>query len=227
MFITPDNRSNILDTCKLEANGIALKPFHALRTFEAYQLIHKIIDFKKILLIYDNLEQQLLRLQLGEKIIRIIFSYANFTYTFEILDYLPLQIPVVLELTNEPKQPSGLGLQNYKWENRQFWENLLSFKLPSAFDVISVNEKNELVETSRFNLFLYDHNKNLMLTPPLSTGCVNGVYRRMTAQQGYIVLPGLGKKQFQEQAVATENISDYQLFVANSVRGVVSAELVC
>ena len=87
------------------------------------------------------------------------------------------------------------------------------------------NEKNELVETSRFNIFLFDKRNDIVFTPSLASGCINGVYRRFVFCQNFIQLPKLGKKKIQELCLTAEKIYDYQLFVANSVRGVLLAEL--
>ena len=225
MFSTLKIDSDILDTFKIEAAGILYKQLHALRTFEAYQHLKKIIDLDDILLKYDEIEKQLVSKGIIEKTVRVVFSARDFAYTFTVSDCIALESPVWLELIRNIKQQSGLGAQNYKWKQRLFWDELIQKKMKSAFDVISVNEKDELVETSRFNIFLYDKTSDFVLTPALSSGCINGVLRRLIIHQNYIDLPKLGKKKIQEINLLAENISQYQLFVANSVRGVLPAEL--
>lgn len=225
MFSTHKMDSNILDTFKLEASGILHKQLHALRTYEAYQLLNKLIGLDDILLKYDEIEKQLVAEGVTDKIVRVVFSARDYAHTFTVSDFFAIESPVQLELIHNPKQLSGLGAQNYKWEQRLFWDMLTQKKMEGAFDVISVNEKNELVETSRFNIFLYDKTSDLVLTPALSSGCINGVLRRLIVHQNFIQLPVLGKKQLKEINLAAEKIYDYQLFVANSVRGVLPAEL--
>ena len=229
MFSILKVNSNILDTFKLEASGILYKQLNALRTYEAYQQLNKLISLDDILLKYDEIESQLLVERKTEKIIRVIFSPDDYSYTFTVLDYVVIETPVRLQFIDYPKQLSGLGIQNYKWEQRPFWGKLNQQKKQDAFDIISVNEKNELVETSRFNIFLYDTKSDSVLTPALSSGCINGVFRRLVIFQNYIQLPNLGRKKIQEMNLPInlilENISDHQLFVANSVRGVLPAEL--
>ncbi len=225
MFSTLKIDSDILDTFKIEAAGILYKQLHALRTFEAYQHLKKNIGLGDILLKYDEIEKQLVSKGITEKIVRVVFSARDFVYTFTFSDCVALESPVWLELIRNIKQQSGIGAQNYKWKQRLFWDELIQKKMKSAFDVISVNEKDELVETSRFNIFLYDKTSDFVLTPALSSGCINGVLRRLIIHQNYIDLPKLGRKKIQEKALLAENISQYQLFVANSVRGVLPAEL--
>lgn len=226
MFSTLRTDSDILDTFKIEATGIVYKQLHALRTYEAYQQMYKLITFGDILLKYDEIEKQLTVKGVKDKIVRVVFSARDFMYTFTVAEHVAIQSPVRLELIKNPVQKSGLGPQNYKWQQRLFWDKLIQNKTKDAFDVISVNEKDELVETSRFNIFLYDKITDLVLTSALSSGCINGVFRRLILHQGYIDLPNLGRKKIQETGLPADKIFDYQLFVANSVRGVLSAELI-
>lgn len=226
MFITNKSVSNILDTLRCDAQGIFLKPIHALRTYEAFQHLNMVTDLKRVLLHYDEIEQQVLSACAEAKIVRLIFSKHDFSYTYKVLDLDPLPAVLRLQLVTDRHQLSGLGLQNYKWEDRSYWDELLSLKKISALDVISINEKNQIVETSRFNLFFYDIKNDVVITPALCCGCINGVYRRLVFQQGFIQLPGLGKKQIVEKVIQARDINLYQLFAANSVRGVVPAVVV-
>ncbi len=227
MFITNNIVSNILDTVRSGAKGIELKPFHALRTYEAFQFLNKMTDLRTIIFKYDEIEKQLLSAtDTADKIVRIIFSRNDFSYQYQLHELEPLPPIIPLQLVTEIRQNSGLGQQNYKWEDRLHWEKLSSFKSQSAFDVIAVNEKDEVVEASRFNLFFFDSKRNVVLTPALSCGCINGVFRRMVFQQGYIQLPGLGRKNIIDSRIAFSDVNLYQLFVANSVRGVLPAAVV-
>ncbi len=226
MFIIPEPSSNILDTVRRDLSGLFLKPFHALRTYEAYQFLSKIIDLKSLLIKYDEIEA-LLGSQLDQgPIFRIIFSPTDFTYRIEAAHNHPLPAVIPLQIISTITQPSGLGKQNFKWQERNYWDTLLAQKSKLAFDVISLNEKTELVETSRFNLFFFDKLSDEVKTPALRSGCINGVYRRFILQKGYIHLPGLGEKRVTESLLPADTINRYQLFVANSVREVLPAELV-
>ena len=64
-----------------------------------------------------------------------------------------------------------------------------------------------------------------MHTPPLASGCINGVYRRFVMNEGFINLPHWGRTEIKEYSILANDLSKYQLFVANSVRGVLPAEL--
>ena len=51
-------------------------------------------------------------------------------------------------------------------------------------DLIFVNEKGEVTETTRFNLFIRHNGK--MITPPLESGLLPGTLRRHLLQKGTV-----------------------------------------
>ncbi|OFZ30545.1 MAG: hypothetical protein A2622_09125 [Bdellovibrionales bacterium RIFCSPHIGHO2_01_FULL_40_29] len=215
---------NILDTFRITSTGVFLKPYHAQRTFEAYQHLQKGISYSQIVMIYDAVESELLSKFSKDQIVRIVFK-CDFSYSFQMSDFEPLPEPIALHIRSDVRQTSGVGKQNYKWESRPFWDELLKHTRNNTFDVISVNEKNHLVETSRFNIYAYDAKEDLIFTPPLSSGCINGVYRRHAFSSGYFDC-SMGRKPLIERDLHLNEIKKFQLFVANSVRGVLSAALV-
>ena len=123
------------------------------------------------------------------------------------------------------KQPSGIGSKNFKWLERDFWDQINSLKAITADDVLTINEKMQVVETSRFNLFFYDPAEKVVMTPTLSSGCIHGVYRRWALGNKFITLPNLGAVSIFAKDILFSEIHRYQIFVANSVREVLSAEL--
>lgn len=218
--------SNILDTLRLDSSGFFLKKFHAQRTFEAFQEIHNPVTYENIYQIYTNIEQQLLTSFKDSKLIRIVFQNDGIKYKVTEDELIPVNLPVKLELSSKSEQLAGLGLQNFKWENRIFWQTLLQKKSLASDDIISLNTLGEVTETSRFNVFLFSKAEDLVFTPPLSSGCINGVYRRFVFAEKSIQLPELGKKKVLEKSILGPHLSQYQLFVANSVRGVLPAKVV-
>jgi para-aminobenzoate synthetase/4-amino-4-deoxychorismate lyase len=84
----------------------------------------------------------------------------------------------------------------------------------SCDEVLFLNERNELVEGSRTNLFL--QRGSLLLTPPLSSGCLAGCLRRDLLEQGKAT----------EAILYEHDLSTGTLYVGNSLRGLVPAELV-
>ena len=226
MFTTHDNSFDILDTIKATNKGFTYKKLHALRTFEAYQMYYKTFSLDQVLDTYNVMEKEVLKSFTTDLVVRSLFLKSELKYTFTTNDYVALKSAVKLQIIRELRQPSGLGRQNFKWNDRTYWNQVLKLKSTSTDDVISLNEKNQPVETSRFNLFFYDGSSNEVFTPSLSTGCVNGVFRRFAFQQGFVQLPEIGIKKLRETDIFIDTIKNYQLFVANSVRGLVPAELV-
>ncbi len=218
--------NQILDTLKFKESEIYLKNFHQARTFEACRYLSPKIQFSEIENIYSEIEKKYSGLVSDDQILRLTFEFKEkFDCFVEVAEKVKLPIIVNLQINNEDFQSQGLGPQNYKWARREFWDYVLQKKNPIADDVICINQNFQLTETSRCNLFLLDQKKDLVLTPLLSSGCINGVYRRYVMSQGFIELPDIGKKKVQEADLAVQKISQYEIYVANSVREVLKAKL--
>ena len=215
----------VLDTLKFKNERIFLKEFHVARTFEACRLINPRISQKKILQVYNFIESETEKNLKNSKTFRLIFTdIEKIKYQVEAVDLQPLPPVPRLKVVTQIRQSSGIGKQNYKWTNRKFWNSAQALNL-DCDDVIGVNEKDELTETSRFNLFLYDRKQDIVFTPPLESGCVNGAYRRFVIQQGKIMLPNLGEKRVQSLRCCYQELVQYQVYVANSVREVLLARI--
>lgn len=217
--------NNILDTLRLDSTGFFLKKFHVQRTFEAFQEIQNPISYEKVFQIYNLTESDLLSSYSEPKIIRMLFDKTSANYTVSEHELTILNQPVQLEINLKANQPTGLGLQNFKWENRTFWNDLLQKKSSASDDIISVNTEGHITETSRFNIFLYSKEKDLVFTPSLTSGCINGVYRRFVMDQKLIHLPNLGPTSIVEMPILSDRLFESQIFLANSVRSVVQANL--
>lgn len=218
--------SNILDTLRLDKTGFFLKEIHAERTFETYQALNVQTELPFILKRYDRIEAELLKSFSTSQRVRIIFDRKDFTYQIQSENLgLALRTPIQLQVVKNAKQEPGLGLMNYKWADRRYWDQLLARKLPNADDIIAVNKNNYVTETSRFNIFTYSEVDDVVYTPSLDSGCINGVYRRHILKKGNIDLPTLGPKQVFEKDITAENILNANIFVGNSVRGLLTAEL--
>ena len=72
-------------------------------------------------------------------------------------------------------------------------------------DCLFVNEKNNIVESSSGNLFILLENK--LITPPLHSGCINGVMRKFL----------LNKKNINGLKIIEDNISLSDLFNAEEI----------
>lgn len=107
-------------------------------------------------------------------------------------------------------------LIRHKTTRRVFYETARA-EFPSDMidDVILLNEKGELAEGTITNLFVEDDTGRLM-TPPLSSGCLAGVLRTslICARKAY------------NHRLRPEDLSGRNLFVGNSLRGLIRAELI-
>ncbi len=221
--------SNVLDSFAFRNGGIFLKPFHAQRTFEALALLQLQTKYETILDIYGRLEDQLKNSVSESELVRVVFSSPN-DYSYEIIPISLLPIPVRLQVLQSNKNPDGIGKHNYKWSDRSNWNELLKLKSPNVDDIIAVNGKHDVTETTRCNLFFYSVGEDIVFTPPLTSGCINGVYRRFAISQKWIDLPVYGIKSLVEKNISITELQAlpciYEIFVANSVRGVLEAELI-
>jgi branched-subunit amino acid aminotransferase/4-amino-4-deoxychorismate lyase len=200
--------SNILDSLLVQNSKITLKEFHVERTFEAYRFLRLAVSKNQIQKIYDDLETNHQNAAL-----RLVFSKnlpVQCSAEIKPLDSLPTPIKLSLMI-------SALESTEYKWENRTAWVKIDSQKPKGTDDVLVLTPQGFLRETTRFNIFCYDEAQNTFYTPPLDTGCINGVYRR------YALKNGIDKSSVIEKPLLYTDLKDYKIFVANSARGLLPA----
>ena len=237
-----NNSKGVLDTLKFKDGKIFLKKFHAQRSYEALVLKKINVSLENIVRFYDLIEEEsAVRIQ-PQQILRIAIPLISsegkpFDYSFdpvrdlargsqvEIIDASYFPVRPVLQIISSPTRPSGIGEQNFKWTDRDFWQTLLTQKKSAAHDVIALNDKGEITETSRCNIFYFDPKNDLVLTPRLDSGCINGVYRRFVMSQGTIDLPELGHKKVIEKNIFISDIQNGSLYLTNSIREVLPASL--
>ena len=85
-------------------------------------------------------------------------------------------------------------------------------KLTGCDEAIFLNERGEVAEGSRTNIFVRRGGK--LLTPPLSAGLLDGVLRRELIEQGQCA-----------KATAVPDDLDGEVFLGNSLRGLIPATL--
>lgn len=225
-----DNRRDILDTLLTRSGRIYLKQHHIARTFEALQFLGKTFALSKLEKIYDRIEHEY-----PEHCLRLIFNPEQpelvqvETKKLESMPDIIRLAPVFLtpEMTLSAPEPQ---LQ-YKWAQRQDWDTLLQKKPDLADDILLLNQDGSLRECSRFNVFVWSVFDEAFFTPPLSSGCLNGVFRRASLQAGIIEIPKQDSKPSQpfplyENEIYIKDLSQYEVWVANSVRGILRANLI-
>lgn len=220
----------ILDTFLFSENEIHLEKFHVDRVFETYQFLKTPVNRSEIENIYAGIKKQLVCEISSENssensgtntLVRVTLDPVRpHKHTVEVKTPESLSTPVRLVLT-EALQPFSEVTQ-YKFADRKEWDLLFNSRPEGSDDVLLVRN-GTVIETSRFNLFLHDRKNNVVLTPTLKSGCLNGVYRRHALSQGYVELPEAGKVAVKEKDFTLEDLQDCQLYVANSVRGILPA----
>lgn len=218
------SKGNILDTLIITDSEIVFKKFHVARTKEAFQYLNIYFD-SEIENSYDAIEKEYTERMLNGESLRLLFSAsAPLSYKVEIKKIEKLNPIIKLSTQKLEKQPDADSA--FKWEKRDDWNLILKEKKYEADDVLAINTQNDIVETSRFNIFCYDKIADSVYTPELESGCINGVFRRFALSNNSIQLPDIGNKKIFEKNIKLDELHHYRLFVANSVRGICPANLI-
>lgn len=213
---------NILDTFIFSKSEIKYKKYHCARTLEAFRFLN-INPGEKIAACYDSIEKQYSGLLSHGDCLRVVFSVdrpPEFSVTVRKLEALNSEIKLNAVNLQGPPAPD----RAFKWENRQAWD-LLAKNRPAGADDTLVLNSGLLVETSRFNIFCYDAESDLILTPELGAGCINGVFRRFAIATGFLNLSGSENIKVIEKNIYFKDIKKYKIFVGNSVRGLLPASI--
>lgn len=210
----------ILDTFRISQNENPLIQFHIQRTLEAIQIYHSTTTYEDVAKIYKPF--QLATSTSDQKCRLVIDPHTMTVIKSEITAIDLLNNEIKLELAHNQNQRVGLGIQNYKTTDRIYWDDNLKFKLPGTDDVIGVNSLNQVTETSRFNLFI--KMQDLVFTPTLQSGCVNGCLRRSALKSGFIEI-NRKKYVLKEKDFTVSDLKLAEIFVGNSLRGITKASL--
>ncbi|TLG77705.1 aminotransferase class IV [Methylocystis sp. B8] len=107
-------------------------------------------------------------------------------------------------------------LLQHKTTRRALYEDSLTEAAQrcGADEVLFQNERGELCEAARCNLFVPQG--EILLTPPLSCGLLPGTLRAALIAQG----------RARESILRLEDISQSEFFLGNSVRGIIRARLI-
>jgi branched-subunit amino acid aminotransferase/4-amino-4-deoxychorismate lyase len=217
--------SRILDTLIFKDSKIFLKESHIYRTCEAYGFLKLPITIAEVEKVYLDIENKYRDQLKSLQSLRVIFSNSlPLSYEVNIRDLQPLQSKLKLQLHYLPEPQNEFF--RFKWENRQYWQDLIKKKTHHLVDdLILINPSNEVVETTSFNIFCYDERSLQVYTPFLSSGCLNGAFRRHVINSKLIELPEIGARPVREKKIISSELIEYKIFAANSVRGVIAAEL--
>jgi para-aminobenzoate synthetase/4-amino-4-deoxychorismate lyase len=128
---------------------------------------------------------------------------------------LPATQPVHwLALVATGRIVSGDPLRRHKTTARQLYDEALGSLAPDSpvFDVVFLNERGEVAEGARSNVFV--EREGVLLTPPLDSGALPGVLRAELLASG----------QARETVLWPEDLRD-GFWLGNALRGLVRVEL--
>ena len=211
----------VIDTFKISASGIHLKKYHIQRSIEAFKELGATTSEFLLRSMYQQIEERNFHLK-SEMKAQITFDASDLKKSVcDISEIEPLPAALTLEISKNYFQLSGRGLQNFKISKRDYWVQLM--KSAHCFDVIGINQDDCVTETSRFNLFL--RSENILFTPTLESGCINGAFRRSLIDAGFYKY---GENTFliKEKDILSSEIKNYEIFVGNSLRGMHKAILI-
>ena len=107
---------------------------------------------------------------------------------------------------------SAEPMLRHKTTRREIYEEELARS--GADEVLFLNERDEVCEGARTNVFLAQG--EILLTPPLASGLLPGTLRARLLAEG----------RAREDYLALEDLENREFFMGNSVRGLVRARLV-
>lgn len=108
------------------------------------------------------------------------------------------------------------SLYRHKTSKRDLYETARAeFAKDEADEVLLLNERGELCEGTFTNLFVED-GTGMLLTPPITCGLLPGILRADLIRE----------RKVRAEVLRPETITGRRLFVGNSLRGLIRAELV-
>ncbi len=112
--------------------------------------------------------------------------------------------------------PSGDALCRHKttWREHLDGEHARLAKHLGCDEVIFLNEEGDVVEGSRTNVFV--RRGDVLVTPPLSSGCLDGCLRRELLDRGNAI----------EERIPARLLGESPVMLGNSLRGLIPARLI-
>ncbi len=203
----------LFETLKIENHNILDFDLHLKRA------MHSLRFFNKSLPIKPEEIYQFLKSQNLPYIARLRLNFTAHNIWGEISP-LP-NYPEVLKIGFDPEAmiKTSITSRQHKTSDYHFYTNLKN-KRVDLDEIIFVNEREEITETTRANLFYYDQKRNLFITPPLSSGLLPGIERQKLLTQGFVLLNG-AKVKIKEEVLLKNQVSSNSTFlVTNSLMGI-------
>lgn len=208
----------VVDTLEFKDFGFTYLPEHVERTYLALRDQMVQVDRYHIQNLYQKIESEL-RTKLntqGSQKVRLVLA-KDLTYTIEATPLEATKQPVLLQL-----MPFKQFLPRYKTTERNVWTQLLQNKKEAAHDVLIVNKQNNVVEASIYSVFYKKGDE--FFTPPSSDGGMHSVFQAYHIKKGSITVDDRTYK-LSERSLPASELPTVELYVGNSVRGLLKASL--
>lgn len=123
----------------------------------------------------------------------------------------------LITLSNKRTNSTDIFLYHKTTNRKLYTSEYIKYKALGFFDVVFCNEKNQITEGSRSNIFI--QKKGIYYTPPIKSGVLPGVFRTYFINQSKITL--------QEKILYKEDLKTAQaIYCANAVQGLVKVKLI-
>ena len=204
----------LLETLRWENGGFFLLERHLERLRDSAAYFGFLFEEEKVRAALRK-EAQRLEREGGEHRVRLLLSPGGgVSLTSRAIGKNEVREPV--RITIHPERVSSADRFLYhKTTRRGFFDRAYERARKEGFDeCVFVNERGELTEGSRTNLFLEDPETGKLLTPPVSSGLLAGTLRAELLQSGRAV----------ERALTPDDLKKARrIYVGNSVRGLLRA----
>lgn len=165
---------------------------------------------------WDALLEKAARLEETSRIRLELFDGDRFEITAVPFTLQPQGTIWRIRIASHARLESGMPLLRHKTSLRERYDAARGeFSRDEADEVLLLNEKGEICEGTITNVFV-EADDDVLLTPPLSSGCLAGVLRTslLCARKARVsrIMPG--------------DLAGRRFYVGNSLRGLVRAELV-
>ena len=187
---------------------------------ERIQSVTKRFDLKPIMFDADDIRKNAIKktqeLNLSSAKLRLSLEVQDTTLLIKSMEVFAIESnqneSCSIQLVTFPvPKDSENPFSNFKTENSLLYKDSIEFALSKGpSQSLIVNERNEVVETSICNIFFVKD--KIIYTPPLHSGCINGVMRKKLIKENNIV----------ERTILHSEISNADTaFASNAVRGII------
>lgn len=205
----------LLETMYWENNGIALWPYHYARLQNSFLKSGYNAQLPDEALLLNEIGKTIQANDITEAKIRFIINTDGRQLFFWIaaIPYHHNDIPFRLCFAEDVVKIAG-PFSGIKYHERSIYERAMQqAKHKACDDAILLNQFGRIAETTIANIFWKQGNRTF--TPPLSEGCVAGVYRQFYIDNNNV----------QESPLTTETLLNAdEIFLTNALRGIIKVE---